>query len=81
VRLEIDDDGVGFDLRDRSDGLGLAGMAARAERLGGSVSVESAPGRGTLVAAELPTTTVDAAEPEQRSRAVPGCHSIAQDRT
>ncbi len=40
VELEIGDDGVGFDPGARSDGLGLVGMAARAERLGGSVTVE-----------------------------------------
>ena len=60
VRMEISDDGVGFDPQKHTDGLGLAGMAARAERLGGSVTVESAPGRGTVVVAALPTVTADA---------------------
>jgi PAS domain S-box-containing protein len=60
VRMEISDDGVGFDPHSRTDGLGLAGMAARAERLGGSVGVESAPGRGTLVTAMLPAITAGA---------------------
>ena len=54
VRMEVIDDGVGFDPQVRSDGLGLAGMAARAERVGGSLTVESAPGRGTVVSAVLP---------------------------
>ena len=60
VRMEISDDGVGFDPERRTDGLGLAGMAARAERLGGSVTVESAPGRATVVTAVLPAATADA---------------------
>lgn len=61
VRMEIRDDGVGFDSRRRTDGLGLAGMAARADRLGGSVTVESAKGQGTVVAAVLPAVTAEAA--------------------
>ena len=56
VRMEIRDDGIGFDARVATRGLGLAGMAARAERLGGSVEVESNPGRGTVVAVWLPMT-------------------------
>jgi PAS domain S-box-containing protein len=55
VRLEIRDDGAGFDPRARQAGLGLQGMAGRAARLGGSVKVESAPGQGTLVTAVIPT--------------------------
>ena len=61
VRLEIRDDGVGFDSRTRTDGLGLPGMAARADRLGGSVTVGSAEGRGTVVVAVLPAITAEAA--------------------
>ena len=61
VRMEIHDDGVGFDSRTRTDGLGLPGMAARADRLGGSVTVGSAEGRGTVVAAVLPVMTAEAA--------------------
>ena len=61
VRLEIRDDGIGFDPRMPTDGLGLPGMAARADRLGGSVTVESAPGHGTVVAAVLPAVSAVAA--------------------
>jgi PAS domain S-box-containing protein len=51
VELEVRDDGVGFDPGTASDagGLGLAGMRERAARLGGSLSVLSAPGEGTRV--------------------------------
>ena len=35
-------------------GLGLLGMEERVSRLGGQVRIDSQPGRGTLVAAELP---------------------------
>jgi signal transduction histidine kinase len=54
VRMEIRDDGVGFDLRSRIEGLGLAGMSARTERLGGTATVTSTPGGGTVVSVRIP---------------------------
>jgi two-component system, NarL family, sensor histidine kinase DegS len=59
VRTEIADDGQGFDLehvllaRGRKR-LGLIEMRERVEMVGGHFSVESAPGRGTTVRAEVP---------------------------
>ena len=50
--LSIRDDGIGG--ADRSRGSGLVGLADRVEALGGSISVESRPGAGTHIAAELP---------------------------
>jgi signal transduction histidine kinase len=53
--LEVADDGVGFEPALRGgDGFGLPGMRERVERLGGSLRVESAPGAGTRVRAEVP---------------------------
>lgn len=58
VRLEIGDDGVGFDLSRNFPGhLGLHSMRERAERLGGTLEVESAPGQGTHVRVRLPFAT------------------------
>ncbi|NEA15852.1 ATP-binding protein, partial [Streptomyces halstedii] len=37
-----------------SGGFGLPAMRARARSLGGTLSVESAPGQGTAVAVTLP---------------------------
>lgn len=54
VRMDVRDDGTGFDAQRQGDGLGLPGMAARAERLGGKLSVESGPGHGTTVSVVLP---------------------------
>ena len=55
VSLEIADDGAGFDVAAWADGgLGLRGMCERVARLGGRLDVESAPGRGTRVRAEVP---------------------------
>ncbi len=55
VSLEVQDDGRGFEPTGVSDkgGMGLANMRQRAERLGGSFSVISAPGGGTTVRVEL----------------------------
>ena len=52
----VEDDGVGFDLREVADGgrLGLVGMRERAEMLGGKLTVETAPGAGTTVMLEVP---------------------------
>ncbi|MFD4672167.1 sensor histidine kinase [Lentzea sp. NPDC058450] len=47
VVLDVMDDGVGFDPSVR--GFGLTGMEERVALLGGTVTVESAPGNGTAV--------------------------------
>jgi signal transduction histidine kinase len=55
LQLSIADDGTGFDPRREADGVsdrggfGLVGMRERAERLGGSLLVQSRPGGGTEV--------------------------------
>lgn len=53
VSLQIEDDGKGF-LVGRTKGLGLLGIEERVGRLGGRFRVQSEPGRGTIVTAELP---------------------------
>jgi signal transduction histidine kinase len=62
VVLSVRDDGRGFraaEIKDLIDAghYGLAGLHERAERIGGTVSVSSAPGAGTTVIARLPMTT------------------------
>jgi signal transduction histidine kinase len=55
VGIRIVDSGRGFDpSKVRHASSGLAGMRERALLLGGSLSVESAPGFGTKVTADLP---------------------------
>lgn len=63
VTLDVYDDGNGFDPGStappsESGGYGLRAMRARVEQLGGVFSVESAPGEGTIVAAQLPTEDI-----------------------
>jgi signal transduction histidine kinase len=55
VGIRVADQGRGFEPeRLRGASSGLAGMRERALLLGGSLAVESAPGQGTRVVAELP---------------------------
>jgi signal transduction histidine kinase len=57
VRMTIEDDGVGFDPTAASPGtLGLAGMRSRAERLGGTLSINSEHGKGARIAVAVPTS-------------------------
>ena len=60
VVITITDDGCGFDpvaqARDRGQHFGLSVMQARAARIDGRVTVESAPGEGTLVVFSFPLT-------------------------
>jgi signal transduction histidine kinase len=53
VRLVVADDGVGFDPDAPSTGYGLRGMRARAEQIGGSVTVDTGSS-GTAVRVEVP---------------------------
>lgn len=60
LEFEVADDGVGFDTSAHAFGSGLQGIADRLGAHGGTVSVDSALGAGTLVRGRLP---VDALEP------------------
>jgi signal transduction histidine kinase len=62
VRLGVRDDGVGG--ADPARGSGLVGLKDRVEATGGTLHVESRPGQGTCLLAELP---IDAAQPPDRS--------------
>jgi len=64
VLLDIRDDGTGFDplalpARTSAGGFGLDGMRARAERIAGSLAVESEPGHGTALSARVPLVRHD----------------------
>lgn len=61
VKLRIQDDGCGFDLHQaeiKDNGhFGILGMRERASQLGGSLQVNSAPGKGTDIEAKIPLGT------------------------
>lgn len=63
VLVSVQDNGRGFDARDwqqrclAGNHLGLLGIEERVNLLAGELCVESAPGKGTVVYAEIPLTT------------------------
>jgi PAS domain S-box-containing protein len=60
LELTVSDNGMGFDLEryrspeERKEHVGLVTMAERASLLGGSLEIDTAPGRGTRIRASLP---------------------------
>lgn len=60
LELFISDDGIGFDpdeiRKSQARSLGLIGMAERLSLVGGTLEIESAPGRGTRVRARVPVS-------------------------
>lgn len=74
VEVAVGDDGSGFDHRAvRGSRHGLLGMRHRVEALGGRLSIDSTPGRGTRLRAWLPNrpAEVEAAGGDARGGAVP----------
>jgi PAS domain S-box-containing protein len=54
LRLDLRDDGCGFDPSSKNSGFGLLGMRERVESIGGQLAVVSAPGEGTAVLITVP---------------------------
>ena len=54
ITAVIEDDGRGFTPGGDGDGLGLLGMGERLALLGGKLKLESSPGSGTTIVAEVP---------------------------
>jgi signal transduction histidine kinase len=54
LRLSMSDNGKGIDDANLQRGAGLVGMRARARGAGGSLTVESRPGRGTRISVAIP---------------------------
>ncbi|MCX6927198.1 MAG: sensor histidine kinase [Verrucomicrobia bacterium] len=54
VRLEVADNGCGFDPAVGKRGFGLMGMKERVARLGGRLTIKSGFGQGTTILAALP---------------------------
>jgi len=57
IALAVHDDGSGFAGAGNSGGHGLSNMKARATALGGTLRVESTPGKGTRVLLHLPVAS------------------------
>jgi signal transduction histidine kinase len=71
--VQVEDDGAGFVLKEkhvRHSGLGILGMRERASMLGGSVAIQSAPGKGTRLTLSLPLAKMTATTTRQIDSAV-----------
>jgi two-component system CheB/CheR fusion protein len=68
VRLIVEDDGVGFDIAAAQQSahvgrrLGLVSMQERVAQLGGTITIESEPGRGTTIIVRIPFADAAAGE-------------------
>ncbi len=49
IRFEFRDDGVGFHSATQHEGLGLIGIKERVEAMGGTLTIDSEPGKGTSI--------------------------------
>jgi signal transduction histidine kinase len=60
VSMEVADNGISFDVGEpssarKSKRLGLIGMRERVEMVGGTLAIDSTPGKGTTIAARIPS--------------------------
>ncbi len=60
LAISVEDDGEGFDPGSAAGGAGLANIRDRVESVGGTVRIESAPGRGTRLHAAFPAAALPA---------------------
>jgi signal transduction histidine kinase len=54
INVIFEDDGIGFDPRKVTKGIGLKNIEARISKLNGDYSIDSAPGRGTIIILDIP---------------------------
>ena len=54
IHLLVNDDGIGFNTAELSNGNGLRNFSIRAEKIKGNVTIKSAPGEGTEIHLEVP---------------------------
>ena len=57
--LSIQDDGIGFNTKEHSAGMGLNNIATRAELLNAKLDISSHPGHGTRIVLEIPLNCVE----------------------
>jgi signal transduction histidine kinase len=68
LTAEVEDNGCGFEVNEKSmpcrnPGLGILGMRERAAKVGGTVALDTAPGRGTRLALNIPLASVASRAP------------------
>jgi len=58
VELSISDNGRGFDLTLKKNGIGFYNISNRVKLFSGSLIIDSAPGKGCLLSARIPSRSV-----------------------
>jgi CheY-like chemotaxis protein len=87
VRVVITDEGTGFDpsrilAGEQSEGLGMPDIDQQLERLGGRLSIDSVPGKGTRITITgplYPAGKTETHEPEEPHPTADQTHAIAKD--
>jgi len=54
VNIQVEDNGIGFNTNEQSNGMGLQNIRSRVSSLGGEIDIDSVIGRGTYVNIEIP---------------------------
>ncbi|MFP3835664.1 sensor histidine kinase, partial [Chryseobacterium sp. SIMBA_028] len=54
VNVQVEDNGIGFNTNEHSNGMGLQNIRSRVSSLGGEIDIDSVIGRGTYVNIEIP---------------------------
>jgi signal transduction histidine kinase len=60
ILLDVQDNGRGFDPAKRNDGFGIRGIRERVNEMGGTFTIQSADGTGTVISIVLPIKTASA---------------------
>jgi signal transduction histidine kinase len=76
IRLTVEDDGAGFDMTrpESRAGLGFVSMQERLRALRGTVQINSAPSRGTVIDVRVPATNVVSDRGGETPRTGPSPH-------
>ena len=54
LNILVEDNGQGFDTREKHDGIGLKNIRSRVDKLNGSITIESIKNKGTTVNIDIP---------------------------
>ncbi len=57
ISATIEDNGRGFDIKEKSGGMGLKNIHTRIEYLKGNIDIDSFPGRGTVISLQIPAAS------------------------
>ncbi|WP_422348189.1 ATP-binding protein [Flagellimonas sp.] len=63
LTLTVQDDGVGFDVNKGRNGIGLRNLTSRADKMNGTLHVDSGKGNGTTITVQMPAKYVGPQNP------------------